>query len=465
MNIISKRIIKVLLLFCIMYLGLILNLSYIEIFKVDEIINNPYNKRLWIKEDNILRGKILDRNKVILADNNENDDKIRRYPFGNTYSHIIGYSFKEYGKSGLEKSFNKVLLGFDKSAIERVRDTIIGGNNKGNNLILTIDHEIQSHMEKRMRGKKGAVVAMNPKTGEIYGLVSKPDFNPNELVENWKAIANNENSPLLNRAAQGLYTPGSVFKLVTATSALNYDLNPNYVCEGQITIDGFVLKDYKNIAHKEVDMRKALTYSCNVAFAQMGLDLGYNKIKKTGEKYMFNRDIYFDITTKNSVFPTDRRMSKVDLGSLSIGQGKLLVTPINMAMVTSAIGNDGDIMRPYLVKEITDSRNRIIELTEPKPLSNVISPYDGKKLTNMMIDVVQFGTGKRAQINGVKVAGKTGTAQTNSKSHDWFVGFAPANDPKVTVVVVLENEGKGGGVSAAPIARDILKNALNVLNK
>lgn len=464
MNNIAKRIVKILLLFCIMYLGLIFHLSYIEVFKADEIKKNPYNKRLWIKEDNIIRGTIFDRNKIIVGSTNKDNKEIREYPFKNAYAHIIGYSYKEYGKAALEKSFNPVLLGIDKSALEKVRDKIVDKKNSGYNIILTIDNTMQNYASTRLNGKKGAAIVMNPKTGEVYSLVSKPDFNPNDIVKDWKTIADDEKSPLLNRATSGLYAPGSVFKLITATGALNNKLQIKYFCEGQTTIDGFVLKDYKNISHKEVDMEKALTYSCNVAFAHMGLDLGYDKMNKVANKFMLNKEIPFDIYNKKSIFPQNENMSEVELASSSIGQGKVLMTPLNMAIVVSAIGNDGDIMRPYLVKAITDNKNRIIDEIRPKRLASVMTGENATILKDMMVKVVKYGTGKRASIAGIEVGGKTGTAQTQTKSHDWFVGFAPAKNPQFAVVVVLENEGKGGGVSAAPIAKDLLENAFNVLN-
>ncbi|MBF8983289.1 penicillin-binding protein A [Lutibacter sp. B2] len=459
----AKRIVKVLILFCILLGSLVLYLSYFEIFVVAKIQDNPYNKRQWMREEYVLRGSILDRNEKVLASSIKQDkQQIRNYPFKNLYSHVIGYSFKEYGKTAIEKNYNNQLLGIGNSPLTKVKDKIMGSDNMGNNVVLTIDHTLQKNADELLRGKKGSIVLMNPKTGEIYAMVSKPDFDPNTMRDDWQDIIENKESPLINRATTGLYTPGSVFKMITATSVMENNSNQNYFCEGKTNIGGYVLKDYHSIAHGNVDLEKALIYSCNVAFSQMGIELGEEKLKSTAQKYMFDKQIPFDIMSKKSIFSEEVKMTKTELGVSAIGQGKVLVTPLNMAMVASTIANDGNMMKPFLVKEIINSKNRIIKMQPPKILSHVTNKENANKLRDIMIQVVEVGTGKKAKIKNVRVAGKTGTAENGSdKEHAWFIGFAPANDPKVAIAVVLENEGKTGGTSAAPIAREILKNALN----
>lgn len=462
----SKRIIKMLIVYSALFISLVVYLSYFEIFQAKKIINNNYNKRQWVNEEYVLRGVIADRNGKTLASSEKvGNNQIRKYKFDNLYSHIIGYTFKEYGKAGLESFYNKELLNINKNPIRQITDKITGPKEKGNNLILTIDHEIQSYTEKRLRGKKGAIVLMNPKNGEIYAMVSKPDFKPSIMKEKWGEITEDKNSPLLNRATMGLYTPGSVFKIITATSALeNKDIDENFVCEGSINIDGYILKDYKNKAHGKVDIKKAMIVSCNVAFGQIGLNLGEEKLEDTANKYMFNKVIPFELLTKKSIFPDKINMTKPELAASAIGQGRILVTPLNMAMVASSIANDGKMMKPILVKEVISPKGTTIKTNISQMLSRVSSKQVANEIKEMMIDVVSIGTGKNARIKNVVVAGKTGTAENESeKEHAWFIGFAPADDPKVAIAVVLENEGSTGGKSAAPIARDIMMTALNRL--
>ncbi|QEK12826.1 penicillin-binding protein A [Crassaminicella thermophila] len=466
MDIISRRIVKVLIVFCAMFISLVMYLSYFEIFQASKIVKNSYNKRQWVNEEYVLRGIIADRNGKTLASSEKIEgNQIRHYKFGRLYSHIIGYSFKEYGKAGLEASYNKELLNINENPIKEITEKIIGPKEEGNHLILSIDHELQSYAEKLMRGKKGAIVLMNPKNGEIYAMVSKPDFDPSKIKENWAEITEEKDSPLLNRATMGLYTPGSIFKIITATAALkDKNIDKTFKCRGSVNIDGYMLRDYKEISHGKVDLKKALVVSCNVAFSQIGLQLGEEKLKNAAEKYMFNKIIPFDLKIKKSIFPNKKNMSNPELGATAIGQGEILVNPLNMAMVASAIANDGKMMKPIIVKEVINPEGRTIKINRTELLSKVCSKKIADELKDMMIDVVKEGTGKNARIKNVEVAGKTGTAENESKKeHAWFIGFAPAYNPKVAIAVVLENIGSTGGKSAAPIARDIMVAALNRL--
>jgi peptidoglycan glycosyltransferase len=467
MNIESKRIIKVLIIFTALFISLVIYLSYFEVFQAAEMQKNAYNKRQWVNEENILRGMIVDRNGKPLASSEKTENgQIRHYPFGSLYSHIIGYSLKEYGKAGLEASYNQELLNIDPhNPIKEFKEKISGTSKDGNNLVLTIDHSLQAYAEQKLRGKKGAIVLLNPQTGEVYAMVSKPDFNPSKLKENWMEITENLDSPLLNRGIMGLYTPGSVFKVITATAALEEDVAfKKFRCEGSMTINGYVLRDYKGTAHGEIDLEKALVKSCNLAFSQMGLQLGRTKLNNVSERYMFNKTIPFDLTTKNSVFPENKISTRPDLAVSAIGQGKILVTPLNMAMVAAAIANDGLIMRPFLVKEVLTPQGRTVKGSNTQVLSKATSETVAHQLQDMMVKVVKEGTGRNARIRNVEVAGKTGTAENETKkTHAWFIGFAPVENPKVAIAVVLESAGKTGGESAAPIARDIMIKALGKL--
>lgn len=462
MNKTDRRIIKVLIAMTLMFISLVIYLSYFQIFRAASVAENSYNKRLFLNEQNILRGSISDRIGTILAySEKRSNTQERYYPYENLYCHVIGYSNPQYGKSGLEASYNSQLLNISQNPLQAITQKIKGPNEKGNNLILTIDNDLQRKAERYLRGKKGSIIMMNPKTGEIYAMVSKPDFNPLALNDNWVDIAEDKDSPLLNRSTMGLYTPGSVFKIITATAAIENNLNPTYDCTGSININGYQLNDYKGTAHGTVDLEKAFEVSCNTAFASMGLSLGDTILKETAQKYLLNQKIPFDLTTKMSIFPKGS-MSNSELGATAIGQGKILVTPLNMLLAASAIANDGKIMKPYLVKEITSPQGKIIDETAPQILQTAIDPPTASIIKDMMVNVVKKGTGKSAWIRNIDVAGKTGTAENSTdKEHAWFVAFAPAEDPRVAVVVILENSGTTGGKSAAPIARSMIINALD----
>lgn len=464
MEIESKRIIRVLIFLCALFVGLVVYLSYFQAFQASKILTNSYNKRQWLNEEYVLRGTITDRNGKALAYSEKVEDKqIRRYEYGRLYAHVIGYSSKEYGKAGIEASYNSQLLNLsDNNPILEIRDKITGPPEKGNNLRLTIDHDLQSYGEQLLRGKKGSIVLMNPQNGEIYAMISKPDFNPATLREDWEEIVEDKDSPLLNRAAMGLYTPGSVFKVITAAAALQHPNMPEtYQCEGSTRIEGYVLRDYQGTAHGKVDLEKALVLSCNVAFSQMGLAVGQKELSEAAEDFMFNRVIPFPLVTKSSIFPKNDAMDAAELGATAIGQGRILTTPLNMALVASAIANDGRMVKPVLVKEIISPEGRTIRTSISETLTRVSAPMVVKQLKQMMVKVVEEGTGRNAMIRNVKVAGKTGTAENDTgKAHAWFIGFAPADNPQVAIAVVLESAGTTGGKSAAPIARDMMNRAL-----
>ena len=461
-----KRIIVVLTAICILFISLVAYLSYFQIFKAESIKMNSYNKRLWINEERILRGSIIDRNGKILAYSEKAGEGYSRYyNYGNLYSHIIGYSYREYGKAGLELKYNNALLNINESTPLNELKNIVAPSTEGNTLKLTIDHHLQEYTRNQLKGRKGSIVTMNPKTGEIYSMVSLPDFNPSTLRENWRDIVEDVDSPFLNRATSGLYVPGSVFKVLTTVAAIETtDLDRNYECTGSTTIDGYTLKDYGGKGHGRLNLEEALVKSCNTYFADKGLAIGKDKLGEVADRFMINQEIPFDLPTKKSTFPYKEKMGKTDIAAASIGQGKVLVTPLNMAMIASAIGNKGEIVKPILVKEVISPEGKVIKINEVRVISKATSIFTANEVKNMMVESVKRGTSSKAAIKNIRVAGKTGTAQNPSgKDHAWFIGFAPADDPKIAIAVVLEEEGSTGGAAAAPLARNIIIEALNTI--
>lgn len=463
----NKRTIIVLIGFCLLFISLVVYMSYFQIFKAEKIKHNSYNKRLWINEESTLRGSILDRNDKVLAySEKEGESYKRHYNYGRLYSHIIGYSYREYGKTGLELKYNNILLDISENdAINEIKN-IVYSNKEGNNIKLTIDHGLQSKARELLNGKRGSIVALNPITGEVYTMVSMPDFDSSKLREEWKIILEDSSSPLLNRATQWLYPPGSIFKLITAISLIGTpEEDRAYDCIGNTTIDGYNFKDYKENGHGEINLEKALVHSCNTYFADKSIIIGKDKMGQIAENFLINKNISFDLPVNISNFPYKDNLGKTDIAASAIGQGKVEVTPLNMALLAAGIANNGDIVKPTLIKEVILSNGRVRDNRDMEIISQGTDPITAEKIKEIMVKVVDEGTGKNAKIKNVKVAGKTGTAQNQTdKSHAWFIGFAPADNPKVAVAIVLEEEGATGGSAAAPIGRDIMKYVIDNIN-
>lgn len=463
----SKRIIIVLAGMCMLFVSLIVYISYFQVFKAQTIKNNSYNKRLWIKEDKTLRGSIMDRNgKILVYSENTGDKQLRHYKYGRLYSHVIGYSYREYGKTGIELKYNNYLLDISENqAINELKE-IVSDKSIGNNLKLTLDHGLQERARNLLKGKKGSIIAMNPTNGEIYAMVSAPDFDADTLKNDWKVVSESAESPLLNRATQGLYPPGSIFKVIPSIALINNtEIDKNYKCTGETVVDGYTIKDYNSKGHGEIGLREALIFSCNTYFAEKSIQIGKEKMGEISERFLINREIDFDLPVKASRFPYKDKLGETDIAAAAIGQGKVEVTPLNMLLITSAIANRGEMIKPVVLKSVLTNEDKVKRQVKSELLTSPIDVDTAEKLKDYMIDVVSRGTGKAAGISGISVAGKTGTAENRSdKSHAWFIGFAPAENPQVSVVVLLEEEGSTGGRAAAPIAGDIMKYAINNIN-
>lgn len=460
----NKKITHLIILISCLYLSIIVYLTYFQIFQGPEIVDNPYNKRQWAREDSTIRGDIYDRNDNLLATSEVVDDKpIRKYPYNNLYSHIIGYSYKQYGRSGIESYYNEDIMALNPdNPVTIIKNQFIDEMIRGNDLVLTLDHNIQKTAEELLGGKMGSIVAIDPNTGGILAMVSKPDFNPNTLIEDWDNLVNNENSPLLNRSTAGLYTPGSIYKVIITSAILENpaSVNPDYDCTGSIVIDGYTLTDYSERGHGNLNLEESLVVSCNTNFARMAVDLGGDKIGEISRRFFMDRSISSDIPIQKSRYPYDDNMGKTDVAAIGIGQGKLLVTPIHMALVAGTFANDGYMMEPYIVERVQTPTGKV--LMEASLKSNpIVSREIANQVKDMMISAVNRGTGRNAAINGLTVGGKTGTAENaTGKSHAWFIGFAENGENRIAVAVILESSGETGGAAAAPIARRIMQEGL-----
>jgi len=464
MSNLPKRLNYIKWFFIITFFGIGLYLLIFNFFQAKYIYSNSYNKRLRIENTNIIRGDILDRNGIVLATTKvKNGNTSRVYQFGKHFSHVLGYYSHELGSTGIEALYDKELS--SSHIVNIIKGKINNEPVKGNTVKLTLDKTIQVYASELFGNKKGALVALNPKTGEILALVSKPDYNPSKINSNWPSLIEDANSPLLNRAIDGLYPPGSIFKIITTSAALHGNYKDMEIdCTGSININGYEIKDSNTKGHGTINLNEAFTLSCNSYFVKLGLKLGNESIYNEAVKFKFNRKISSHVISKNSVY--NKKSDEKSLAQQSIGQGDMLITPIHAASIAAIIANDGVLMPPHTISEIIDMNGNSIKNMKSIKGERIIDPDKAREIKDMMINVVKSGTGKKAKLSGIVVAGKTGTAENpHGAPHSWFIGFAPSEDPQIAIAVIIENGGSGGN-NAAPIASKVIKKALsNILKK
>lgn len=441
-----------------------LYLTYLQLWKGPALARNSMDPRLWIMENRVERGGIYAREGEKLAESLRIEKQIRRrYLYGPLYAHIIGYKSRRLGKIGLEKAFDRYLLGLEGRLLESLLVRWGLGQHEGGDLYLTIDHKIQEKAWNLLAPVHGAAVVLNPQTGEILTLVSTPSFDPNpeNLEKTWDLIRKRPDCPLLNKATMGLYPPGSTLKIVTAAigckafSRLNSE---SFLCRGELRIQGRRLQDLRE--HGWVDLRRALAVSCNCYFGSLGLDLGAARFSSGLQDFGWGEKIPFDLPVTFIPLPEKSFATPNGLAEAAIGQGKVVASPLFMALVVGSLGNGGIMMRPYLVREIRSPQKDIIWKARPQVLRRTVTPEVAAQVREAMIEVVRNGTGTAASLPSIQVAGKTGSAENpEGVPHAWFVAFAPAHRPRVAVSVLVEHGGEGGK-AAALIARELIKLAL-----
>ncbi|MFY9176820.1 MAG: penicillin-binding protein 2 [Caldicoprobacterales bacterium] len=456
---------------------------YILFFYSDRWFANSYNPRVRLDswEPKVIPGDIKDRNGKLLAttvkekrQNPQTQQKqvyyYRSYLGGGeqarSIAHVVGFNNSQWGRSGVEALQVKYLMGYNNPFYERVYQKIFLSTEVGNTLHLTIDLALQQYIDDVLGSNKGSVVVMNAQTGEILAMVSHPTFNPNRLE-------NIEGDILLNRATEGLFMPGSVFKVIVAASALDNleHISDNiFDCQGEIQTGSQGISCYGGESHGQVNLKEAITVSCNGYFVDTATKLGKEKLLKTAEAFGFNQDFIFpDLKLAASPLPLKGSVSKEKLALISIGQGDVQVTPLHMAMIASAIANDGIMMEPKLVYEVVGRNGKAQVKLQPNIYRKAMCLESARLIQEMLKNVVDQGTGKAAALKGWQVAGKTGTAEISNgeseiKNNAWFIGFVPGNKSKLAIAVVLEDlpEGQTGGRMAAPLAGKIFKKALDL---
>jgi peptidoglycan glycosyltransferase len=446
------------------------------VFDAHALRDNPKNHRQLIEEQQIRRGLIRAGDDSVLARSIQQPDKsyVRSYPSGRLFSHAVGYSFVRQGRAGLERFYDDDLSG-RSGELGSLLDRLSGTEQTGDNLVTTLDPAAQRVALQQLGGRKGAVVALDPRTGAIRVMASVPGYDPNTVKDQqqFSALNRDKDAPLLNRNTQAGYPPGSTFKVVTAIAAID---SGRYTPDSRISgrngkrISGVPLNNDQGESFGDITLTEALTKSVNTVFGEIGEKLGKATMKKYMDRLGFGRPVEVDLPRDERAASGERKAGRiipatngaVDVGRMAIGQDKLTVTPLQMAMVASAVANGGKLMKPHIADRVVDRDGRTVRHIEPGEMSQVMSADTASKVGAMMDQVVKEGTGTAAALEGIDVAGKTGTAEVGHGCPNqlWFIAFAPAQDPRVAIAVTVECGTGFGGTVAAPIAKAVMQELL-----
>jgi penicillin-binding protein A len=468
----------------VLVIALIVGTTYWQAWAAPSLEDRRDNAIKVVAQFTIKRGAIFARDGTVLARNRPRKVKgqtfyFRRYPTGELFAHAVGYSTQARSRSGIEQARNDFLTGANANLatlLDTTLDRLRGTTIEGNDLILTLRPRAQKVAMDALGGQCGAAVALDPKTGKVLVMASSPTYDPNLVERNFARIQRGSGpcgvAPLLNRATNGLFTPGSIFKVVTAAAALD---SGTYTPESTFNDPGYCIEYGKRVNNYDtstpfgtVSFSQALVNSINSSFCEMGKKMGPEKILDYARRFGFYEDPPVDLPSGErspsglyqgrKLLPRSQE-SRVDPGRLAFGQERMLVTPLQMAMVAGAIGNKGVVMEPTLTDRIRKPDGSVLVRIKPDELRRAVKPEVADQIASMMEGVVSGGTGTAAQISGVRVAGKTGTAETGvaGRNTAWFIAFAPVDNPKVAVAVVLQNQTATGGTVAAPIAKQIMQ--------
>ena len=445
--------------FLAIFVGMILYFTYFLSFESEEFINNEYNGLQAVLEDDVVKGEILTSDGYVIAETvvSSDGEEERYYPHGTMFAHATGYSSNV--RTGLEKKLNFTLLRSHSFFVEQIMHDFTNEKDYGDNVITTLRYDLQEAAYKALGSYDGAVIVMEPSTGKILAMVSKPTYNPNSIEEDWESLQ--EGSALYNRPTQGKYTPGSVFKMMTLLAYM--ESNPesyqqySYECTGEITINNKTIHCASGKKHGKVDLKSSFSESCNTSFAYMMQGIDEKVFQSVCDRLLFNQNLPIDFESSVSSFSiadTDASALKIDT---SIGQGKTLVSPLHMVMLASAICNDGEAMRPQMVERVENYNGILVEETKFKAYKTLFDETSLTVLKEYMRETVETGTADRLNKEKYTAYGKTGTAQTTSdldETNAWFVGFAEADGKEIAIAVVVEDSGSGSKY-AVPVAEKI----------
>jgi peptidoglycan glycosyltransferase len=469
----------------VLFGALFAQVNYLQVFHAKALNDNPLNTRAVVRDFARARGVIQTSDGAVLARSvpvNDEFERLRQYPEGALFGHITGYLSFTFGGEGVERNYNDQLVGRGQSLeLKNLSDLLVKRERTGD-VTLTLSKKLQQVATEQLGQRKGAIVALDPTTGAILAMADYPTYDPNVLASHsqtdvraaWDQLNADPNKPLLPRAYRERYFPGSSFKVVTAATALATGVattsQPVYPTLSALPLPNSGGQSLSNFGGGSCggNLVQALQVSCNTAFAQLGMDLGADKLSNGAAQFGFGKSPPIDLPyPAESVFPPASAFAR-DLPGLAksaIGQQDVAATPLEMALVAAGIANQGVIMTPHVMSEVRDSEGNVVERYEPKPWLTAAPPDVAATVRDMMVNVVNAGTGTAARIPGVTVGGKTGTAQTGlDTNHVWFISFAPAENPKIAVAVMLENrplaDEATGGTVAAPMAKAVIQAAL-----
>ncbi|QBI51897.1 peptidoglycan D,D-transpeptidase FtsI family protein [Streptomonospora litoralis] len=461
---------------------LLLNISWIQTFQAESLREHPYNSRQFLKSLNQHRGSILVGSEEVAYSEPVGGDSERyqrHYENGPMYAPVVG-AFRAGSATGIERAANSFLDGSNELlAVNNFRDMLTGEEPKGADVYLTVDSGAQQAAMDGLQslGKNGAAVALNPQTGAVLASYSSPTYDPNSVAsvtnteeanQNWTELEASEQQPLLNRGLNQVYPPGSTFKVVTAATALENGATPESTQEAPASLDlGQPLPnawDGPCNGGAPDSLAHSIEISCNTSMANWAIELGGQKLHDQASAFGFNQgpmEIPLPVNESSAPLETDPNI----LGRAGIGQANIQATPLQMALVAAGVANDGDVMKPYLIDSIQNSNLEEVKAAQPEvAFPDAVSSGTAEDLTRMMIGVTEGdeASGPAGAISGIDVAGKTGTAETGTgHTHNWFISFAPADDPQIAVAVVVENGDASGGAVAAPIAQDMMEAVIN----
>lgn len=458
----NKNILRITYVVVALFIGMIGYQGYFLVFQREDAINNTYNARLDSFSDRIVRGKIRSSNGTVLAETlvGEGGVETRSYPYGPLFAHVVGYSSR--GKTGLEAVGNFYMLTSHINLVEQMVRELSGGKNPGDDIYTTLDVELQQVAWDALGERKGAVVVMEPDTGKILAMVSKPGYDPNTVNQDWDMMVSDGDNQarLLNRATQGVYPPGSVFKVVALLEYIREHPEDygefRFECDGIYEEGEYRIQCYDQTSHGTVDLKGAFANSCNGAFASLGLGLDKARTRETAQQLLYNSQMPLSIAYSKSSFQMDEGGDTWETLQTYIGQGRTQMTPVHGAMIVSAIANGGILMKPYLIDHVEHVGGETVKRFMPEAYGSLMTAEEAALLTDMMEAVVTMGTGSAVYTEGYTVAGKTGSAEfeEGKETHGWFTGFAPADKPELAISVIVEESGSGGR-TAAPVARAV----------
>lgn len=468
----NKQYTVVMYIFFFMFLCLMGYFLYFQMVAREKYVNSPYNSLQNVMAEHVDKGKILTNDGRVLAETQISNDGTRKrvYPYNNLFAHVVGYD--THGKAGLENKENIKLTTSHDVMFTQLYNEVTQKKNKGDNIITTLDYDIQKVAYEGLGKFDGAVIVIQPSTGKVLSIVSKPDFNPNLIDENWKQLISSTDSVLYNRATQGKYTPGSVFKIFTTLEYYNENKSTykdfKYRCRGgEAASNGYILHDAGNEKHGLVNLKTAFAESCNSAYAHIAKSLDAKGFTALCDSLLFGKDLPLNLETSKSKFSFNDNDSDFIKMSTGIGQGKTLVSPLHMALVACAIDNNGVLMKPYLVDKVQNANGDTISETKPKKYEELLEQNQSGIMQEYMEEVVKEGTATRLKGQSYKCFGKTGTAQiadSDDTTNAWFVGYGKKEGYEdIAVAVVVEKSGYGSKY-AIPVAKKIFDKYFNTKN-